>query len=55
LQIFEEKNPLFSFCYTNFKTLIFRVWPFWLAPAFIVATLVSLLHLLDRQVELTSR
>jgi hypothetical protein len=33
----------------------FSVWPFWLSPTFIVAVLICLLHLLDRQVELTSR
>ncbi len=31
------------------------MWPLWLAPAMIIGVLTLLLHLLDRQAELTAR
>ena len=35
--------------------IIFSEWPTWLEPALLMSLLIVLLHLLDRQIELTSR
>ena len=41
--------------FSNTDESVYYQWPLWLEPALLMSLLIVLLHLLDRQIELTSR
>ena len=41
--------------FSNDEESVYNEWPSWLEPALLMSLLIVLLHLLDRQIELTSR
>ena len=41
--------------FSNDEEIVYYEWPSWLEPALLMSLLIVLLHILDRQIELTSR